>query len=81
VFARSLVVSPTVLARVIRTVNAGSGGLRPGQPRNAIVGDPAYLEKILELAAEETGAGPVNDGSGPEGSFHGRDFVPLHSRP
>lgn len=47
--------SASPMARVIRAANEHSGGLRPGQPRNSVIGDRGYLETLLELAAEEFG--------------------------
>jgi hypothetical protein len=47
--------SPSAMARVMKATNARSGGLRPGQPRNSVIGDRGYLETLLELAVEEFG--------------------------
>jgi hypothetical protein len=47
------------MTHVIRAAaNEQSGGLRPGQPRNSVIGDREYLETLLELAAEESGTVP-----------------------
>ena len=73
-FARSLGISPTAMARVIRTVNQHSGGLRPGQPKNSVIGSLEYLERLLELAAEETESGA---GSGRYPPLMSRRPTPL----
>jgi len=52
-FARSLGVSPSAMIRIIRASNAPFGGLHPGQPKNSMIGSPAYLERLLELAEED----------------------------
>jgi hypothetical protein len=41
-------------------LNARSGGLRPEQPKNSVIGGSRLSRAILEMAAEEIGAGPVN---------------------